>query len=81
VATPGGHRRYRRTEIIAALEQITDSTEQQQIEQDAVRLYTQGWPIRRVAEEFNMSYGAMRRLLAKNTRIRDRGGKGQISLE
>jgi excisionase family DNA binding protein len=73
VTTPGGHRRYRRSEIIAALEQTPDSAERQRI-QDAVRLYGEGWPIRRVAESFDMSYGVMRRLLAENTRLRDRGG-------
>jgi excisionase family DNA binding protein len=47
VTTPGGHRRYRRSEIITALEQTSGSTGQQRIE-DAVRPYDQGWPIRRV---------------------------------
>jgi transposase len=75
LATPGGHRRYRRAEIVAAMaSQSADSGEQHQRDQDAVRLYDQGWPIRRVAEEFGVSYGAMRRLLAKNTTLRDRRG-------
>ena len=72
VATPGGHRRYRRTEIIATLKSAS-SDEQRQREQDAVRLYEQGWPVRRVAEEFGVSYGAMRRLLMRNTTLRGRG--------
>ncbi|WP_285572976.1 helix-turn-helix domain-containing protein [Actinoallomurus iriomotensis] len=72
VATPGGHRRYRRAEITAALRSVR-SSERRRTEQDAVRLYDQGWSIRRVAEEFDMSYGAMRRLLVNNTRLRDRG--------
>src|SRR5258708_3865955 len=49
VATPGGHRRYRRAEIITALNSVpSDSVERQRFEQDAVRLYEQGWSIRRV---------------------------------
>ncbi|WP_329251796.1 helix-turn-helix domain-containing protein [Actinoallomurus sp. NBC_01490] len=75
LATPGGHRRYRRSEIIAVLNsEPTDSGEQQQREQDAVRLYEQGWSIRRVAEQFEVSYGTMRRFLMKNTTVRGRGG-------
>ena len=75
VATPGGHRRYRRGEIAAALAKTTVPDEQRRIEQDAVRLYDQGWSIRRVAEAFDMSYGTMRRLLAKHTHLRDRGAR------
>jgi excisionase family DNA binding protein len=75
IPTPGGHRRYRRTEITAiVITQSTGSEEQRQREQDAVRLYQRGWPIRRVAEEFGVSYGTMRRLLIKNTTLRNRGG-------
>jgi excisionase family DNA binding protein len=74
LATPGGHRRYRRTEINAILMSV-DSSDTQRYEQDAVRLYAQGWSIRRVAEEFGVSYGAMRRLLLKNTKLRDHRGR------
>lgn len=74
--TPGGHRRYRRADIVAAVaSQSTGSNDQQQREQDAVRLYEQGWPIRRVAEEFGVSYSAMRRYLMNNTTLRNRGGR------
>jgi len=79
VATPGGHRRYRRTEITEALRQVADDTERLRVEQDAVRLYDQGWPIRRVAEECGMSYGAMRRLLARRTRLRGRGHRDWVT--
>jgi hypothetical protein len=75
LTTPGGHRRYRRTEIVAAVaaHHTTGSDEERRREQDAVRLYEQGWSIRRVAEEFGVGYGAMRRVLMKNTTLRDRG--------
>ena len=72
MTTPDGHRRYRRSEIVAALEQTPGASGQQRIE-DAVRLYDEGWPIRRVAGSFDMSYGAMRTLLSENTRLRERG--------
>jgi transposase len=42
---------------------------------DAVRLYDQGWSIRQVAEKFDCSYGAMRRILMKHTTLRNRGGR------
>lgn len=51
------------------------SSEQQRMEQDAVRLYGQGWSIRRVAAEFGCGYGTMRRILAKQGVVRDRGGR------
>ncbi|GLY81704.1 helix-turn-helix domain-containing protein [Actinoallomurus iriomotensis] len=72
LATPGGHRRYRRTDITAKLESA-GSADPQRNARDAVRLYEQGWSIRRVAEEFGVSYGAMRRLLMNNTELRSRG--------
>lgn len=49
------------------------SADPQRYAQDAVRLYEQGWPIRRVAEEFGVSYGTMRRLLMNNTELRSHG--------
>jgi hypothetical protein len=77
VQTPGGHRRYRRADVRVA-QQAAGSEElqanQRRIEQDAVRLYEQGWPIRRVAEQFGMGYGPMRRILSKHTPLRGRGG-------
>jgi lambda repressor-like predicted transcriptional regulator len=39
---------------------------------DAIRLYEQGWSIRRVAEEFGVSYGAMRRTLGRHVTLRER---------
>jgi excisionase family DNA binding protein len=76
--TPGGHRRYRRGEVLALREgNSTDarSCEERQMEEDAARLYVQGWTIRRVAAEFECSYGKMRRILAKQVILRNRGGR------
>jgi hypothetical protein len=78
VQTPGGHRRYRRADVRAAQQATGTSeeleSEQRRMTQDAVRLYEQGWPIRRVAEQFDMGYGPMRRILSKHTPLRSRGG-------
>ncbi len=73
--TPGGHRRY----LLSAVRKLLDQAEHRdpaalQRELDAVRLYDQGWSIRRVAAEFETSYGAMRRLLARHTTLRTRAG-------
>jgi excisionase family DNA binding protein len=76
--TPGGHRRYRRGEVLALREgNSTDasSCEQRRMEEDAARLYGQGWTIRRVAAEFDCSYSKMRRILAKQVLLRHRGGR------
>jgi transposase len=43
-------------------------------ETDAVRLYYQGWSIRRVAAEFGTSYGVMRRVLGKHVTLRISSG-------
>jgi len=72
VLTPGGHRRYRRTEIHDLLKSVTDP-EQETTEEDAARLCDQGWTIRQVAEKFDCSYGRMRRILRKHTSLRNRG--------
>jgi lambda repressor-like predicted transcriptional regulator len=40
---------------------------------DAARLYDQGWSIRQVAEKFDYSYDAMRRVLGKHITLRNRG--------
>jgi excisionase family DNA binding protein len=76
IETPGGHRRYRHGEVLALLEaNSTDaSAEEQQLAEDAVRLYGQGWSVRRVAAEFDCDYGKMRRILAKQIALRNRGG-------
>jgi transposase len=42
--------------------------------EDAARLYAQGWSIRQVAARFDVSYGVMRRILAKNVPFPSRGG-------
>jgi hypothetical protein len=44
------------------------------VKEDAARLYDEGWSIRQVASRFECSYGAMRRILARRTALRDRGG-------
>ncbi len=74
--TLGGHARYRRTDLQTLLDQDTAQHDPvaAQRESDAVRLYEQGWSIRRVAEEFDTTYGAMRRLLRRNTTLRNRAG-------
>jgi excisionase family DNA binding protein len=72
VHTPGGHRRYRRGEVLALR---TANATGRQWEQDAARLYEQGWSIRRVAAEFGVSYGQMRRVLIGQTTLRDRVGR------
>lgn len=73
--TPGGHRRYTRAGIRELLgrEAPLDASERR-IAEDAARLYAQGWSIRQVAARFEVSYGVMRRILAKNVPLRSRGG-------
>jgi excisionase family DNA binding protein len=65
--TPGGQRRYRRADVLAQAQAESGAT---RMEQDAVRLYEQGWPIRRVAAEFDCTYGRMRRILRRHTVLR-----------
>jgi excisionase family DNA binding protein len=75
--TPGGHRRYRRADVQELLndDDLDDLTpERTQLEADAARLYAQGWTVRQVAERFETSYGAMRRILLKRTTLRSSGG-------
>lgn len=75
--TPGGHRRYRRADVQELLDDddLGDLTPARtQREADAVRLYDEGWSIRQVAERFETSYGAMRRILLKHTTVRSSGG-------
>ncbi|GAB2813774.1 hypothetical protein GCM10027176_17820 [Actinoallomurus bryophytorum] len=71
VRTPGGQRRYRRADIRAFGAAQAVPT---QMEADAVRLYEQGWPIRRVAAQFGCGYSRMRRILLRHTRLRTRWG-------
>lgn len=69
--TPGGQRRYRRADALALQSSPTPAPPGRR-EVDAVRLYDQGWSIRRVAEEFGYGYSTMRRVLLKHTRLRSR---------
>ena len=69
--TPGGQRRYRRADVRAHHE-AQAGADSAGIERDAVRLYEQGWPIRRVAAQFDYTYGRMRRLLIRHAALRDR---------
>jgi hypothetical protein len=74
VRTPGGHRRYRRADVLvfrAARRAAEPSPERIRMEKDAVRLYEQGWSIRQVAARFDCGYGMMRRILLRRTPIRD----------
>ena len=55
----------------------TPSATEQELASDAARLYDQGWSIRQVAEKFDYSYGAMRRILGKHITLRNRGTAGE----
>jgi len=69
--TPGGQRRYRRGDVLTFMDNRPKTgPEYQQLEEDAVRLYHQGWSIRQVATRFNYNYGTMRRLLLRHTSLR-----------
>lgn len=75
VRTPGGHRRYRRADVLAfrdGREPDLSRPERERMEQDAARLYEQGWSIRRVAAQFGCDYGNMRRILLQRTTLRKR---------
>jgi excisionase family DNA binding protein len=79
VKTPGGHRRFRWADVRDAVaRQAVHDPEREQLEIDAARLYDQGWSIRQVAEKFDCSYGAMRRILLKRTILRPRAPRPQI---
>lgn len=73
--TPGGHRRYSRASIQTLLtEETAPHQSEQQLAEDAARLYDQGWSIRQVADRFDRSYGVMRRLLSRQITLRNRNG-------
>lgn len=75
IRTPGGHRRYTRSQVRELLAREAESGAfEQRIAEDAVRLYDQGWSIRQVAARFDCDYGAMRRLLRKRITLRTRNG-------
>ena len=46
------------------------------MEQDAVRLYEQGWSIRQVAARIDCDYGVTRRILLRHTNLRNKDKKG-----
>jgi predicted site-specific integrase-resolvase len=73
-STPGGHRRYRRGDVQALLTERTSAAdlERMAMEEDAVRLYQQGWSVRQVADRFDCGYGAMRRILLRHSALRER---------
>ncbi|WP_354670946.1 helix-turn-helix domain-containing protein [Actinomadura sp. DC4] len=76
-ATPGGHRRYDPDHVRALLGERrarVDTDDLPAPQADAVRLYKEGWTIRRVAAELGMSYGVTRRLLREHVTLRNRGG-------
>jgi DNA-binding transcriptional MerR regulator len=70
IVTPGGERRYRRADVLALFRQ--KNTDQEQLEQDAVRLYLEGWGVAIVAEKFGCDEEDMRRILMKRTRLGDK---------
>jgi excisionase family DNA binding protein len=83
--TPGGHRRYRSIDVRKVLrgnesaEERGEPDEDEDMAQDAVRLYGQGWSIRQVADRFECSYGVMRRILNGRVTLRTRGGLPPVS--
>jgi transposase len=80
--TPGGHRRYSLQDIRRLLgTEAGPSEEERSWELDAVRLYSQGWSIRQVAEKFDCTYGVMRRILSKRTTLRSSGGEVPPTIE
>jgi excisionase family DNA binding protein len=76
VRTPGGHRRYDRADVLALQESAEHgiTSERRRLEEDAVRLYQQGWSIRQVASRFGVNYGTMRRILLRRTSLRTKEG-------
>jgi excisionase family DNA binding protein len=72
--TPGGHRRYRLSDVQTLLAQRgRERPEPKNWESDAVRLYEEGWSIRQVAQRFECDYGTMRRVLIRGTTLRTCG--------
>src|SRR4051812_10326654 len=71
--TPGGHRRYSRDAVARLLARDATPEAERQWAEAAARLYDQGWSIRQVAEKFDCSYGAMRRILRKRVTLRNVG--------
>jgi DNA-binding transcriptional MerR regulator len=80
IVTPGGERRYRRADVWALFRK--KNPEQEQLEQDAVRLYLEGWGVPTVAEKFGCDEEDMRRILMKRTRLGAKTcsvARGQVS--
>jgi DNA-binding transcriptional MerR regulator len=63
VVTPGGERRYRRVDVWDLFRK--KNPDQEQLEQDAVRLYLEGWGIATVAEKFGCDEEDMRCISAR----------------
>jgi excisionase family DNA binding protein len=75
--TPGGHRRFRLTDVRALLDDDTTAVPDLDHDAagDAARLYAQGWSIRQVAEKFDLGYSTTRRILKRDgVRLRRPGG-------
>jgi DNA-binding transcriptional MerR regulator len=70
IVTPGGERRYRRADVWVLFRK--KNTDQEQLEQDAVRLYLEGWGVATVADKFGCDEEDMRRILMKRTRLGDK---------
>jgi excisionase family DNA binding protein len=75
--TPGNHRRYRADDVRALLDEVESVKKESVLDpeavEDVVRLYAQGWSIRQVADRFECSYGAIRRILLRRKILRRRG--------
>jgi excisionase family DNA binding protein len=68
--TLGGHRRYHRADINALMQKRSINPDRVAMEQDAVRLYLQGWSIHQVSKRFDCNYDTMRRILVRHSVIR-----------
>jgi excisionase family DNA binding protein len=68
--TPGGHRRYRLTDV----RRLLAGPPHADVAEDAARLYDQGWSVRQGSAKFDLGYQAARRLLRQHVTLRPRGG-------
>jgi excisionase family DNA binding protein len=71
--TPGGHRRYTRSDVEEALAARADAAVRL-VAEEAARLYEQGWSIRQVAGRFGCGYGFMRGILREHVTLRNQDG-------
>jgi transposase len=58
--------------VNALLEERAADPGRTAMENDAVRLYRQGWSIRQVAQRFGCDYGVMRRILLRHSALREK---------